>query len=114
MKHALRGRWKLCHPSSEVVDAVDGAAAEVPVPTTVAAEEGDLHIETEGAVPRYMYMMHLSLKSSSRSKYSVKNNKLQWKGFWSYNQLTNDWAEFWLKNDKAFFFSTVRSYGLGY
>jgi F-box protein 9 len=114
MKHALRGRWRLCHPSSEVGDGMDGTAAEVPVPTTVAAEEGDLQIETEGAGPRYMYMMHLSLKSSSRSKYSVKNNKLQWKGFWSYNQLTNDWAEFRLKNDKAFFFSTVRSYGLGY
>lgn len=114
MKHALRGRWRLCHPSHEVDDGVDGTTAEVPVPTTVADEEGDLHIETEGAGPRYMYMMHLSLKSSSRSKHSVKNNKLQWKGFWSYNQLSNDWAEFQLKNDKAFFFSRVRSYGLGY
>jgi F-box protein 9 len=114
MKHALRGRWRLCYPSRDGGDGINGTAAEVPVPMTAADEEGDLHIETEGAGPRYMYMMHLSLKSSSRSKHSVKNNKLQWKGFWSYNQLTNDWAEFQLKNDKAFFFSRVRSYGLGY
>ena len=114
LKHALRGRWRLCHPSREGDDQNDGTTVDVPRPTTVADDEGDLHIETEGAGPRYMYTMHLSLKSSSRSKHSVKNNKLQWKGFWSYNQLTNDWAEFQLKNDKAFFFSRVRSYGLGY
>jgi F-box protein 9 len=114
LKHALRGRWRLCHPSQEGDDQIDGTMVDVPRPTTVADDEGDLHIETEGAGPRYMYTMHLSLKSSSRSKHSVKNNKLQWKAFWSYNQLTNDWAEFQLKNDKAFFFSRVRSYGLGY
>jgi len=82
--------------------------------SALTGEEGDLHIETEGAGPRYLYTMLLSMESSSRSKHAVKNNKLQWKGFWSYNQLTNDWAEFQLKNDKAFFFSRVRSYGLGY
>lgn len=114
MKHALRGRWRLCHPSDDGNDATNGSAAEVPMSTAIANEEGDVHIETEGAGPRYLYMMHLSLKSSSRSRHSVKNNKLQWKGFWSYNQLTNDWAEFQLKNDKAFFFSRVRSYGLGH
>jgi F-box protein 9 len=114
LRHALRGRWRLCHPSLDGDDHIDGASAETPMSTAVSGEDGDLHIETEGAGPRYMYTMHLSLKSSSRSKHSVKNNKLQWKGFWSYNQLTNDWAEFQLKNDKAFFFSRVRSYGLGY
>jgi F-box protein 9 len=114
LRHALRGRWRLCHPSREGDDQIDGTMVDVPRPTTVADDEGDLFIETEGAGPRYMYTMHLSLKSSSRSKHSVRNNKLQWKGFWSYNQLTNDWAEFQLKNDKAFFFSRVRSYGLGY
>ena len=108
MKHALRGRWRLCHPSSSSQMSVADIA------TGGAGVEGDLHIETEGVGPRYMYTMHLALKSSSRSRYGVKNNKLQWKGFWSYNQLTNDWAEFQLKNDKAFFFSRVRSYGLGY
>lgn len=108
MKHALRGRWRLCHPLSSEQQGVRDIA------TGGAGMEGDLHIETEGAGPRYMYTMHLSLMSSSRSKNGVKNNKLVWKGFWSYNHLTSDWAEFHLKNDKPFFFSRVKSYGLGY
>jgi F-box protein 9 len=108
MKHALRGRWRLFHPlAAEVHTIADIATAGV-------GSEGDLFIETEGAGPRYMYTMQLVLKSSSKSKNGVKNNKLQWKGFWSYNQLTNDWAPFQLKNDRAFFFSRVKSYGLGY
>jgi len=75
---------------------------------------GDLHIETEGAGPRYRYTMHLSLKSAGRSKHTTKNNKLNWKGFWSYNLLTDDWAEFNLRHDKPFYFSRVKAYGLGY
>ena len=106
LKHALRGRWRLCHPSSPELTTT--------APAHLASSAGDLHIETEGAGPRYMYTMHLSLKSSSARAHAPKNNKLVWKGFWSYNQLTNDWAEFQLKNDKAFLFSRVRSYGLGY
>ncbi|KAL9618872.1 MAG: hypothetical protein Q9160_006462 [Pyrenula sp. 1 TL-2023] len=108
MKHALLGRWRLCHPLSSQERSVNDIA------TGGAGIEGDLHIETEGVGPRYMYTMHLSLKSSSRSKHAVKNNKLIWKGFWYYNQLTADWAEFGLKNDKPYFFSRVKSYGLGY
>jgi len=107
MKHALRGRWRLCHPA-----LVGTSTASPESGPTMAA--GDLHIETEGAGPRYMYTMLLSLKSSSRSKNATKNNKLQWKGFWSYDSLTDDWAEFQLKNDKPFYFSRVKSYGLGY
>ncbi|ERF71832.1 hypothetical protein EPUS_01747 [Endocarpon pusillum Z07020] len=108
MKHALRGRWRLSHPSAARQHTVADIA------TAGVDTEGDLFIETEGAGPRYMYTMQLALKSSSKSKNGVKNNKLQWKGFWSYNQLTNDWAPFQLKNDRAFFFSRVKSYGLGY
>ncbi len=108
MKHALRGRWRLCHPLAAKQHTVADIA------TAGAGVDGDLYIETEGAGPRYLYTMQLALRSSSKSKYGVKNNKLQWKGFWSYNQLTNDWAPFQLKNDRAFFFSRVRSYGLGY
>lgn len=108
MKYALRGRWRLCHPvAAKQHDVADIAIAGV-------GTEGDVYIETEGAGPRYLYTMQLVLKSSGRSKHGVKNNKLQWKGFWSYNQLTNDWAPFQLKNDRAFFFSRVKSYGLGY
>ncbi|EXJ64075.1 hypothetical protein A1O7_00411 [Cladophialophora yegresii CBS 114405] len=120
MKHALRGRWRLCHPSLD--GPMTGTDAQTtglqpnqssPKPTM---NPGDLHIETEGAGPRYMYTMHLSLKhaGNARSKYTTKNNKLVWKGFWSFNVLTNDWAEFHLRNDKPFFFSRVRGYGLGY
>jgi F-box protein 9 len=108
MKHALRGRWRLCHPGAATQHTVADIA------TAGLGTEGDLYIETEGAGPRYLYTMQLALKSSSKSAHGVKNNKLQWKGFWSYNQLTNDWAPFQLKNDRAFFFSRVKSYGLGH
>jgi F-box protein 9 len=110
MKHALRGRWRLCHPSR--ISEPQPRPGETPSQPTMLP--GDLHIETEGAGPRYMYTIHLTLKSSSRSPHMTKNNKLVWKGFWSYNSLTNDWAEFGLKNDKPFYFSRVKSYGLGY
>ena len=105
LKHALRGRWRLCHPSLETTQV-----------GLHMASPGDIHIETEaGAGPRYMYTMHLSLKTgNTRNKSATKNNKLVWKGFWSYNTITEDWAEFHLRNDKAFWFSRVKSYGLGY
>jgi F-box protein 9 len=111
MKHALRGRWRLCHPS--ISDPVTTTSSS---PTKPTMAHGDLHIETEGAGPRYMYTMHLSLKNagSAKSKHTTKNNKLVWKGFWSLNMLTSDWAEFHLRNDKPFYFSRVKGYGLGY
>ena len=109
MKHALRGRWRICHPS-----LTSSPTQSVDVPAQPTMLPGDVHIETEGAGPRYMYTMHLSLISSSRSPHTTKNNKLIWKSFWSYNSLTSDWAEFGLKNDKPFKFSRVKSYGLGY
>ena len=42
----------------------------------------------------------------------ARNNKLGWKGFFSYNTLTGDWAEFTMRNTKPFFFSRVKSYGV--
>ncbi len=76
-------------------------------------EEGNLLIETEGVDPdKYIFKMELALKSAGRAG-GTRNNKLNWKGFWSYNKLTDDWAEFGLRNDKAFFWSRVRSYGMG-
>lgn len=106
LKQALRGRWRLCHPSLDSIEVGSNAG-------TV----GDVHIETEGgAGPRYMYTMHLSLKNgSSRLRpHATKNNKLVWKGFWSFNSISGDWAEFQLRNDKAFWFSRVKSYGMGF
>lgn len=118
MKHALRGRWRLCHPNLESpITQPDEAGTPSPHPSRPKSimSAGDLHIETEGAGPRYTYTMHLALKSagSAKTRQNTKNNKLVWQGFWSCNKLTNDWAEFQLKHDKPFFFSTVRSFGLG-
>ena len=83
-------------------------------------EEGELHIETEGVAPKYMYVGHLSLRHASSGRHNssngggkTRNNKLTWRGYWSYNKLTDDWAEFGLRNDRAFFWSRVRSYGNG-
>ncbi|KAM3086063.1 hypothetical protein ACMFMG_000199 [Clarireedia jacksonii] len=96
MSHALRGRWRL----SSLNDSDDRQG-----------EEGTLYVETEGVVgAKYMYRMELKIASAGKSG---KNNKLAWKGFWNYNRLTDDWGEFTLRNDKAFFWSRVRSYGTG-
>jgi F-box protein 9 len=96
MQTAARGRWRL----SSVVDSPEADLKDV---------EGDLFVETEG-VGKYVYRMELSLRSGGKGP---KNNKLQWKGYWHYNKLTSDWGEFGLRNDKAFFWSRVRSYGAG-
>ncbi|PGH28894.1 F-box protein 9 [[Emmonsia] crescens] len=83
----------------------------------------DLFVETEGADPKYTYTMHLALRSTSGGRpagesttsqsNASKNTKLMWKGFWSYNRLTDDWAEFGLRNDRAFVFRRVRGWGMG-
>lgn len=100
MKDALGGRWRLSGPG-------DGSSSED------AETEGDVHVETDGVVQKYIWKMQFSLGSGGR-KDGARNNKLSWVGFWSYNRLTDDWGEFGLKNDKAFWFSRVRGYGMGY
>jgi F-box protein 9 len=102
MRDALRGRWRLSgDPYCEKLKATDTEDDEEP------EDEGDLLIETEGVVPRYLFKMHLALKSAGRG---ARNNKLLWKGFWSHNKLTDDWAEFGLKHYQAFYWSRVKSY----
>ena len=106
MSHALRGRWKLSGDPYSTS------------PSDQDQEEGILHVETEGADaghphPKYMYKMMLQLKSVGRGAGATRNNKLAWLGYWSYNRLTDDWSEFGLKNDKAYFWSRVKSYGDG-
>ncbi len=104
MKHALRGRWKLTGP--DPLPLTNGA-------TNQNEPEGAIHIETEGVDPdKYVYKMHLGFRSAGRAGVP-RNNKLVWKGFWSYNRLTDDWAEFGLRNDRAFFWSRIVSYGMG-
>lgn len=93
MQHALRGRWRLL-PAAEHPDGI----------------EGDVCVETEGVGPKYMYRQDLSLRSAGKG---VRNNKLVWSGFWFYNRLTDDWAEFSRRNEKPLFWSRVRSYGHG-
>ncbi|CAK4022780.1 F-box pof7 [Lecanosticta acicola] len=93
MKDALRGRWRLSGPT----------------PAHPHEVEGDIHIETEGAVARYTYKMLLAVANAGKG---TRNNKLAWKGFWSRNRLTDDWGEFGLRNDRAFYWSRVRSYGV--
>ncbi|KAI1114989.1 hypothetical protein F5Y14DRAFT_151125 [Nemania sp. NC0429] len=136
MASALKGRWRLSslrdqdrdennttnHPRpyhnlpGQNVTAATTASSPLNTTAALAAiskSEGDLYIETEGVVgAKYMYRLDLSLRSVGRSS-TARNNKLVWRGFWSYNRLTDDWAQFTLKNDKPFFFSRVKSYGRG-
>ena len=98
MHLALKGRWRL------------SSALDHPEASTPEDAEGDVFIETEGVGPKYLYRMDLTLRSAGKA---ARNNKLSWKGFYSYNKLTDDWGEFGLKNDKPFFFSRVKSYGFG-
>lgn len=98
MNQALKGRWR----QSSALDHPDN-----PDPKE---QESDLYVETEGVGSKYMYRMDLSLRSAGKG---TRNNKIIWRSFCSYNKLTDDWAEFQLKNDKPFFFSRVKSYGVG-
>jgi len=123
MKEALRGRWRLSGPlhSSSSSSTSDNASpssppnpadpsepSELPLEEEIEEEEeGTIHIETQGVVPRYTYKLALQLGHAGKS---ARNNKLAWKGFWSYNRLSDDWGEFSLRNDRAFYWSRVRSY----
>ncbi|KAI1182134.1 hypothetical protein F5B17DRAFT_213877 [Nemania serpens] len=133
MASALRGRWRLSslrdqdrddnntsnHPSThhnlppQIATTSSSPSTTTATLAALSKSEGDLYIETEGVVgAKYMYRLDLSLRSVGRSS-TARNNKLVWRGFWSYNRLTDDWAQFMLNNDKPFFFSRVKSYGRG-
>ena len=112
MSRAFKGRWRLSSAlENEPTPAQNGYGDAGPVGSEEEpAQEGDLTIETEGVDPKYMYRMDLSFRTAGKG---AKNNKVVWRSFFSYNRLTDDWAEFTLKHDKPFFFSRVRSYGTG-
>ncbi|KAK0630080.1 hypothetical protein B0T17DRAFT_607135 [Bombardia bombarda] len=57
---------------------------------TVSEAEGNVVVETEG-VSKYVYRLSLALR---------------------YNRLTDDWAEFVMRDNKPFIFSRVRGYGV--
>ncbi|KAI9670335.1 MAG: hypothetical protein M1831_006549 [Alyxoria varia] len=77
-------------------------------------KEGTLHIETEGVVPKYMWKMTFGIASAGGGKegLTTRNNKLAWKGFWSYNRVTDDWGEFGMRHYRPFYWSRVKSYGI--
>ncbi|KMU83476.1 hypothetical protein CIHG_01258 [Coccidioides immitis H538.4] len=140
LKFALKGRWHFSHPSpvKPTEDSKSTSTTEIAAPrlTPQPTRHGtntssdpkhdprDLFIETEGVDPKYTYTMHLALRSAATPSRSAthgsastlantsKNTKLVWKGFWSYNRLTDDWGEFGLRNDRAFVFRRVRGWGL--
>ena len=116
LKHGLRGRWRLTPPVPLPDDTPEDEKTEATAdPVQASLDPRDLVIETEGVDPKYVYTMHLALRSPSASKSHVnpsKNTKLAWRGFWSYNKITDDWGEFGLRNDRAFVFRRVRGWGL--
>ena len=83
--------------------------------------EGNLTLETEGPTKNYAHHLHLALRSTASTSAgshagagpggAAANTKLVWRSFWSYNRLTDDWAEFGLRNDRPFWWSRVRSWG---
>ncbi|ERT02133.1 F-box protein 9 [Sporothrix schenckii 1099-18] len=143
MQNALRGRWRMSGIADEEDgeggagssedelrsrDEVVEGDARVPKKNGVSADatestlvspfsslaaasdaESDVVVETEG-VGKYYYRMELAFRSAGKG---TRNNKLNWRGFYSYDRLTDDWGEFGLKNYRPFFFSRVRSYGVG-
>ena len=133
MKEAKHGRWRLTGPASSQYP--NEYCAEIPTdrinlarpglypkePASLASgppserqeeDEGTVHVETQGVGFKYMWKMVLSLSNSSRRD-GTRNNKLSWRGHWSFNRLTDDWGEFGLKNDKPFYWARVKSYGAG-
>ncbi|CAK7208403.1 hypothetical protein SBRCBS47491_000080 [Sporothrix bragantina] len=97
--------------TSSATTAGDNAPPASPFSSLAAATdaESDVVVETEG-VGKYYYRMELAFRSAGKG---TRNNKLNWRGFYSYDRLTDDWGEFGLKNYRPFFFSRVRSYGVG-
>lgn len=115
LKYGLRGRWRLASPADFADDTNESKTPPRENQNQQSFDPRDLIIETEGVDPKYEYTMHLSLRSPSVSKAHPnpsRNTKLVWRGFWSYNKITDDWAEFGLRNDRAYVFRRVRGWGL--
>lgn len=63
--------------------------------------EGRVDVETEppsGSMDRYVFRMQMRVRGVRASgRTGASNNKLVWEGFWSWNRLTDDLAEFSLR-----------------
>ena len=127
LKYTRLGRWYLAKPITLPEPPNPNAKPELapdPLlnkdPETVTPDPSDVIIETEGTGPQYTYTLHLGLRSSSGARTEFgglpvnppKNTKLVWKGYWSHNKITDDWAEFGLRNDRSFVFRRVRGWGM--
>lgn len=128
LKYTSRGRWHLAKPTAVPEPPDPNAKPELAPPgpppfsgtdPSETPDPRDVVIETEGVCPKYIYTMHLSLRSTSSgsrpasgNSNSSKNTKLAWRGYWSYNKLTDDWAEFALRNDRAYVFRRVRGWDM--
>ncbi|KAL4917160.1 hypothetical protein BDW62DRAFT_87933 [Aspergillus aurantiobrunneus] len=122
LKRAQWGRWRLSKPASSS-DPPEESEYSFPNKdkSTTTPDPRDLVIETEGVgAQKYIYVLHLALRSTTSRPTNAnstlsnpsRNTKLVWKGYWSYDKLTDDWAEFGLKNDRAFVFRRVRGWGI--
>ncbi|KAF5859589.1 F-box only protein 9 [Aspergillus alliaceus] len=129
LRDARRGRWRLANPFPLFDTPGDGVQMESGPPSVYggkdlsgeASDPRDVIIETESGGSSSINVLHMSLRSSTahRSANSTttpsnasKNTKLIWKGYWSYEKLTDDWAEYGLRNDRAFVFRRVRGWGM--
>ncbi|KAG0637625.1 hypothetical protein HOY80DRAFT_971873 [Tuber brumale] len=73
-------------------------------------KDGQLDVETEAPMmDKYLFRMALKVKAIRSGRRIGGVNKLVWEGFWSWNIISDDLAEFSLRNDKPFFFSRVGS-----
>lgn len=116
LKYGLRGRWRLASPADFADTADENKTPPMANQSQGSYDPRDVFVETEGVDPKYEYTMHLSLRSPSITKAHLnpsRNTKLVWRGFWSYNNITDDWGEFGLRNDRAYVFRRVRGWGLG-
>lgn len=106
MHLALRARWKLSSAADYESKEGDGEKG-----ISLADSEGDLFVEYDSS-RNYLYRMELSLRSAGKG---ARNNKLMWRGFYSFNKTSEVWEELTVKNDnsKPWFFSRVKSYGFG-
>lgn len=105
MQHSLKARWRLSSPADLASEAEKDATNGL----LRADSEGDVFVESDGG-GNYLYRMELSMRTAGKA---ARNNKLSWRGFYSYNKSSEVWDECGLKNEKPFFFSRVKSYGFG-
>ncbi|EAU30044.1 conserved hypothetical protein [Aspergillus terreus NIH2624] len=128
LKYAQFGRWRLSKPlaASDPEEPQTDQASGLPSLPGKTSSDGpdprDVIVETEVLNPKkYICVLHLSLRSTSASSRpnstvappnTSKNTKLVWKGYWSYNKMTDDWTDFSLRNERAFVFRRVRGWDM--